>query len=72
MGKGKLDKVMHDYIANHRLWKWYYPSMLYASQSQALEAMLFQHAVQLTLPIKEPAEAQNDRRREKVETSLVP
>ena len=32
------------------------------SQSQAWEVMLSQHAMQLTLSIKEPAEAQNDRR----------
>ena len=41
------------------------------SQSKAWEMMLSQHAMQLTSPIKEPAEAQNDRRGE-VETSLVP
>ena len=32
-------------------------------KSQAWEAMLSQNAMQLTLPIKEPTEAQNDRRR---------
>ena len=34
------------------------------SQSQAWEVILSQHAIQLTLPIKEPSEAQNDRRGE--------
>ena len=38
--------------------------MLCASQSQAWEAMLSWHAMQLTLSIKEPAEAQNDRKGE--------
>ena len=34
------------------------------SQSQAWGVMLTQHAMQLILPIKEPVEAQNDRRRD--------
>ena len=41
------------------------------SQSQAWEMMLSQHAMQLTSPMKEPAESQNDRRGE-VETYLIP
>ena len=41
------------------------------SQSQALEMMLSQNAMQLTLPIKEPADAQNDKEGKRVETSLV-
>ena len=36
--------------------------MLYASQSLAWEAMPSQHTMQLTLSIKGPAEALNDRR----------
>ena len=34
--------------------------MLYTRKSQAWEAMLSQHAMQLTLPIKEPAEGEKD------------
>ena len=37
-----------------------YPNMLCASQSWAWEIMLSQNAMQLTLPIKEPAEAEKD------------
>ena len=36
--------------------------MLCANQSQAWEAMLSKQAMQLTLPIKEPAEDQSDRK----------
>ena len=34
------------------------------SQSQTYEMMLYQHAIQLTLPIKEHAEAHNNREEE--------
>ena len=53
----------------------YYPKPITAkfsdSQSHAWEMMLSQHAMQFALPIKELAEAQNNRM-ERVETSLVP
>ena len=52
-------------------WEMMLPSMLCASQSQAWKAVLSQHVMQLTLPIKESTEAHNDGR-ERVETSLVP